>query len=242
MRLRALLVAALLAAAAALGHAVDAGWTHRMDAYTVHHLMPWRACPHHPQSAVAQLLAPLPAAFCHSRAPVYEPPRAGRAAFAVASTAAPAMVALAVVALAGLAPRGRRRRLLLVGLGGVGVATVAEVVGKLVVTRPPIPRVPGGHLMNVSTTHSFPCGHTIRACIVVYLVTTVRPSWTAVAFVWFAAVQVALVTTSGHTLSDLGGGMLVGVAVALVAALALRSAPGAPRATAPAAPAGETVA
>lgn len=221
MRARVLVAVVLLALAAALGYTVNAGTTHRLDAYAVHDLMPWRACPYHPQSAVDQLVAPLPAAFCRSRPPLYEPPAAGRAAFAVASSAAPAMVVAAVVALACLAPR-RRRRALVVGLCGVGAATIAEVAGKLVVTRPPILRGIHGHLVSVSTTHSFPCGHTIRACIVVYLVVALRPAWASVAFVWFAGVQVALVATSGHTLTDLAGGLLVGVAIAAIMGRALR--------------------
>ena len=86
-------------------------------------------------------------------------------------------------------------------------------------------------------THSYPCGHTIRGCIVVYLVIALRRSWAAAAVVWFAAVQVSLVSTSGHTLTDLGGGLLLGLAIAAVMARALRHNPEPARVTAPIAPA-----
>lgn len=220
MRARALLVVIALALATALGYAVNVGWAQAMDAYTVH-LMPWRACPYHPQSSADQLIAPLPAAVCHSRPPYYEPPAAGRAAFAVASTAAPAMTLVLVLALAVLAARGRRWRILLAGVCAVAAATFVEIIGKLVVTRPPIMRVIHTHHVALNTAHSFPCGHTIRACIVVYLVVALRPRWAATVLVWFAAVQVALATTSGHTPTDLGGGLLVGVAIAATMSCAL---------------------
>ncbi len=224
MTRRVAVVAALVAAAVALGYGVNAGWTHTADAFAAHDLMPWRACPYHPQSSADQLIAPLPAAFCHSPRPLYAPPAIGRVAFAVASTAAPAMAMVAVAILACLAPR-RRLRTLIVGLGALGAASVGEVVGKLAVTRPAILRLTHAHQVAVSMTHSFPCGHTIRGCIVVYLVIASRRSWAAVALVWFAAVQAALVSTSGHTLTDLGGGLLLGLAIAAVMARALRHTP-----------------
>ncbi|HEY3766907.1 MAG TPA: phosphatase PAP2 family protein [Gaiellales bacterium] len=243
MRLRVGLIGALVAAAVALGYGVNAGWTHTADVFAAHDLMPWRACPYHPQSSVDQLIAPLPAAFCHSPQPLYAPPATGRVAFAVASTAAPAMAMVAVAILACLAPRRRRLRTLIVGLAALGAASVGEVVGKLAVTRPPILRLTHAHQVAVSMTHSFPCGHTIRGCIVVYLVIALRRSWAAAAFVWFAAVQVALVSTSGHTLTDLGGGLLLGLVIAAVMARALRHTPEPARVSAPSAlpAAGETV-
>lgn len=236
-------IAALVAAAVALGYGVNTGWTHTADAFAAHDLMPWRACPYRPQSSADQLIAPLPAAFCHSRRPLYAPPTTGRVTFAVASTAAPAMAMVAVAVLACLAPRRRRLRTLIVGLAALGLASVVEVVGKLVVTRPAILRWTHAHQVAVSMTHSYPCGHTIRGCIVVYLVIALRRSWAAAAVVWFAAVQVSLVSTSGHTLTDLGGGLLLGLAIAAVMARALRHNPEPARVTAPSAPAaaGETV-
>jgi PAP2 superfamily len=211
-----LLLLVLVGAALALGTAVSMGATKAIDSYSVANLTPWRACPYHPQSSIDQLIAPLPAAFCHSAPPRYSPPRAGRVAFGLAATAAPLPAIIALVALVCLLGSVKRGRTVAVGLCALGGATIAEVIGKLVVTRPAPTRTIHGHSVLLNIAHSFPCGHTIRACVITYVVTAMRPAWSVAVFVWFFAVNVALVATSGHTLTDIAGGVVIGGAICVL--------------------------
>jgi hypothetical protein len=222
---RGVLLVVLLTACVALAGAVTAGWTRDVDTYTVARLWPWRACPYHPQASLAPLVAPLPAAFCHSPPPFYEPSATGRAAFVVAASAAPLPALLLLTALVAIGPRGRRRWTLAVGLCALGAATLAEVVGKDAVTRGAIDRVVGGHVHTAGIGHTFPCGHTIRVCVIAYVAARIHPICAAAALVWLLAVNVALVATSGHTLTDIAGGLLVGGGVATAMSLALWTRP-----------------
>jgi membrane-associated phospholipid phosphatase len=112
-----------------------------------------------------------------------------------------------------LARRGRRDAALAWAVAFV-LANAVEVLGKSVLTRPAL-NVHGGAYHGFD--NSFPSGHTLRAVLLVALVSAVWPRLTWPAVVWAALALPALVLNGDHTPSDVLGGVLLAViAVAAV--------------------------
>jgi membrane-associated phospholipid phosphatase len=79
------------------------------------------------------------------------------------------------------------------------VANVLELIGKAVIERPPVGIA--------SFRHSYPSGHTIRACIVAAAIAWTWRRAGGVATAWALTVPVALVLIGDHTPTDVAGGL-----------------------------------
>jgi len=122
----------------------------------------------------------------------------------------PASPFISVLVVAGCAyvavRRGRARTAVSVCALWI-VANAAELVGKVVIARPPV-GVAGFR-------HSYPSGHTIRACVVAAVITWTWRRAGAAATAWALLVPVALVLLGDHTPTDVVGG--VALAACLIA-------------------------
>lgn len=143
--------------------------------------------------------------------------------------------ALAVV----MAVRGWRRR----GAQGlvplllfVGVAI--EVVLKYVLPHPgPPPKFSHGlylppllhlvtpFLLHLDTPYSFPSGHMLRTTFLVALMTQRLPRWRLAGWMLIGAMALTRVYLNDHWLSDVGGGVLLGLTLAAVATAIEKGAP-----------------
>jgi|SRR3990170_6383526 len=120
--------------------------------------------------------------------------------------------------------------LLLIGLGDaaqsawaldlllaiVGLAAIVLVI-KFLIRRQ---RPPGewGSLYRRTDPHSFPSGHAARAFLIAALVVAWGPAWLVPIIVpWAPLVALARVATGLHYFSDVVGGLVLGLAAALVA-------------------------
>ena len=75
-----------------------------------------------------------------------------------------------------------------------------------------------GSLYRLTDPHSFPSGHAARAFLIAALVVVWGPSWLApFVVIWAPLVAVARVAMGLHYLSDIMGGIGLGLAAALVA-------------------------
>ncbi len=96
-----------------------------------------------------------------------------------------------------------------------------EVIGKGAIVRPAIyggsPRV---HIGAFDT--SFPSGHMIRGIVVAFAITLMFPRATRWAAFWAVLVAPALVVQAAHTVTDVIGGILVGLILVVLAIGVLR--------------------
>jgi membrane-associated phospholipid phosphatase len=123
-----------------------------------------------------------------------------------------------------LARRGRRDAALAWAVAFV-LANAVEVLGKGVLTRPAL-HASGVAYHGFDT--SFPSGHTVRALLLVALVSAVWPRLTWPAVVWAALAVPALVLNGDHTPSDVLGGVLLAVLSVAAVETWLGSRAGAP--------------
>lgn len=80
-----------------------------------------------------------------------------------------------------------------------------------------------GAIYRKTDPHSFPSGHAARAFLIAVLVTGLGPGWLAIiVWVWAPLVALARVAMGVHYLSDIAGGLLLGILAGL---LALQFAP-----------------
>jgi membrane-associated phospholipid phosphatase len=169
---------------------VVTGATQGLDRYAAHHWMPWREPPHHAFIQPKTVFVP------EGRWTV-----AGTLVALLTYPASPFLSALVVLACAWLL---RRRGETVGALALVALwlaANVLEVSGKLIVARDPI---------RDAFRHSFPSGHTVRACVVAAAVAAVWRRAHVVAAAWaIVVVPVALVLIGDHTPTDVGGGLLL---------------------------------
>lgn len=94
-------------------------------------------------------------------------------------------------------------------LGLALVAAVAvEVLCKETLDRPALHQ---GALHIVPFDSSFPSGHALRATLVAFALTSVRPRLRGVAALWLAASLALLLLAGWHTPSDLLGGVTLGL-------------------------------
>ena len=119
----------------------------------------------------------------------------------------------------------RRGRLwpALVWLGAWLAGSGIELIGKHVLNRPTLYWT-NGHvrLHVVPFANSYPSGHTIRSVVVAALLAFVWPRAKVPLAVWLAFVPAALVVVAAHTITDVIGGLLLGVLIVLVAHAMIR--------------------
>jgi membrane-associated phospholipid phosphatase len=92
------------------------------------------------------------------------------------------------------------------------VGNGVEVVGKGTLTRPPLYGTALGRSVHIEAfDDSFPSGHTIRGVIVAFAVALMFTRWWKWALAWCVLVGPALVLQSSHTITDVVGGLIIGV-------------------------------
>jgi undecaprenyl-diphosphatase len=194
---------ALTAGLAALAALVAKGALNGLDQWSIDHLMPnppgYLSGP-----SVGAALVPLYRASWTTGIDV---------AANIVTLPAQAIVAslLAAVCCFVLWRRGRRRAAL-VWAGAWILANAIEVLGKATLTRPPL-HVQGHHVRGFDS--SFPSGHTLRAVLLVALVSATWPSTRRWLVVWAAATLVLLELNGFHVPTDIAGGLLLALLVIL---------------------------
>jgi membrane-associated phospholipid phosphatase len=154
-----------------------------VDQYAVDHLMPWLQLRHHPFVTFGSLTVPS------------------------LETYPAALVPSLVLVLVAASRRARADAIAWCALWCAGNAV--ELAGKLALRKPALYH----HTFHVSAFDtSLPSGHTIRAIIVAG---AVAAAWRSgrVAYVWAAAVPIALVVTGAHAPTDVVAGAFVAVAL-----------------------------
>ena len=161
-----------------------------LDRYSVRHLMPWL------EPASSRLLN-IGALFL----PETRPSLGGSLVALWTYPASPFVSGVVIVVCAyAVLRRGDRQAAVSICALWI-VANVCELIGKLVISRPAV----GVHRFQ----HSYPSGHTLRACIIAAVVTwTWRRTGPAVVG-WALVVPVALVLLGDHTATDVVGGLLL---------------------------------
>jgi membrane-associated phospholipid phosphatase len=125
--------------------------------------------------------------------------------------------ATTVACCAFLARRGRPVAAI-VWLGAWLGANAVELVGKEGLARPDVRWSNGPRPVHVLPfDHSYPSGHTARAVVVAALLAYLAPRLRVPAAAWLLLVPPALVVAGDHTVSDVVGGMLLGLLLVLCA-------------------------
>jgi membrane-associated phospholipid phosphatase len=97
------------------------------------------------------------------------------------------------------------------------VANALEVAAKVAIEKPALHREKDGISYHVrSFDHSFPSGHTVRAVLVAAVIGFVWTRFAWPAAIWALLVPLFLVVESAHVLSDVAGGLVLGLLVVLV--------------------------
>lgn len=209
---RALVVVA--AALAAFTGVVLAGWLTRIDDWAIDHVMPGLD-PHSDVSIVngTGLWRPFPlhATWWEKLMDVYLYP---------ASLLVSALLAASCCAL--LARRGDAVAALVWFAAWLG-ANAVELVGKVGLERPEVRWANGTPSVHVvSFDHSYPSGHTARGVVLAALVAYAFPRVRVLAAAWLVLVPLALVAAGDHTVSDVVGGLLLGLLLVLGAHAMMR--------------------
>jgi membrane-associated phospholipid phosphatase len=210
--LRALAVVA--AALAAFTGLVLAGSLTRIDDWAIDHVMPGLD-PHSDVSIVSgtSLWRPFPlhAAWWEKLLDVYLYP----ASFLVSGAVAVACCAL-------LVRRGSHIAAVVWLAAWLG-ANALELAGKTGLARPDVRWTNGPAPEHVRPfDHSYPSGHTARAVVLAALVAYVFPRVRLAVAAWVVLVPAALVVAGDHTVSDVIGGMLLGLLLVLGAHAMMR--------------------
>jgi undecaprenyl-diphosphatase len=97
-----------------------------------------------------------------------------------------------------------------------GLAVVVQTIKFLFRRRRP--EGEWGSLYRLTDPHSFPSGHAARAVLIAALVLAWGPAWLApILVIWAPLVALARVAMGLHCASDIVGGALLGLLVALIA-------------------------
>jgi membrane-associated phospholipid phosphatase len=209
-------LAATVAGLAALSALVAAGAAKGVDDWGVDHVMPGLL----PSAAGGRIVEmtglwqvfPWNVAWWEKLLDVYEYP-----ASALASTV------IATTACAVLLHRGRRLEAL-VWFAAWGAANVVELAGKYLLPRPDVHWSNGEARIHVAGfDNSYPSGHSARAMVLAALVAYTWPRLRPAAVLWVLLVPVALVASGAHTISDVVGGTLLGLALVLDAHVMIRA-------------------
>jgi membrane-associated phospholipid phosphatase len=122
-----------------------------------------------------------------------------------------------------LARRGDRAAAV-VWLGAWLAANAIEFAGKVILAKPDVHWSNGPRPVHVTTfDHSYPSGHTTRAVVLAALLAYTFPRARALFAAWVLVVPAGLVVVGAHTVSDVAGGMLLGLAVVLAAHAIMRT-------------------
>lgn len=133
-----------------------------------------------------------------------------------------ASAVIAITCCAFLARRGGRVAALVWLAAWLG-ANAVELAGKVGLERPDVRWSNGTPSIHVATfDHSYPSGHTARAVVLAALVAFVFPRVRASVAAWLLLVPAALVVAGDHTVSDVVGGMLLGLLLVLGAHAMMR--------------------
>jgi membrane-associated phospholipid phosphatase len=130
-----------------------------------------------------------------------------------------ASAAIAAFACLVLVRRGQRWPAL-VWLGAWLVGNGIEVIGKHELTRPSVYWHERVHVAPFDK--SYPSGHTVRSVVIAALIAYVWPRLRWPAAVWILFVPAALVISAAHTISDVVGGLLLGLLLVLLADAIIR--------------------
>lgn len=208
----AVLAGTSLAAAvvfALLTLAVGAGALDAVDAYSVHHLMPWFTLNQHGTTFIGSLLS------YHGRQ--------FHATLGIKLPAGMIVSSLLMLLLCGALWRRGDRRAALLWLGGFAIANAVEVLCKGLIARPDLYIQHAGAPYHESGfDNSFPSGHALRAGILVAAAVYTRPILSWLALPWLAAVILTLELNGAHTPSDILGGLMLACSI-VAAILALRT-------------------
>ena len=110
-----------------------------------------------------------------------------------------------------------------VWLGAWVAANAAELAGKTGLERPDLRWTNGRETIPLySFDSSYPSGHTTRAFVLAAVVAYAFPRLRRAAAAWLALVPPALVISGDHTISDVVGGVLLGLLLVLAAHAMMR--------------------
>lgn len=207
-------IALVAAALAVFTGIVVAGWLTRIDDWAIDHVMPGLD-PHSNVSIVngTGLWRPFPlnAPWWEKVLDVYLYP----ASFLVSGLVATSCCAL-------LARRGNLVPALVWLAAWLG-ANAVELAGKVGLERPDVRWSNGTLTVHVvSFDHSYPSGHTARSVVLAALLAYVFPRARVAAAAWLVLVPAALVVAGDHTVSDVVGGLLLGLLLVLGAHAMMR--------------------
>lgn len=124
--------------------------------------------------------------------------------------------ALVLVAACVVLVRSRKTVAAAFWVGAWLAANAAELLGKHVLTRPAVHWTAGAtRIAVVPFDHSYPSGHTVRSVLVAATVAYAWPRLRWPAAIWLVLVPVSLVIAAAHTISDVVGGLLLGLLLVL---------------------------
>jgi membrane-associated phospholipid phosphatase len=99
-----------------------------------------------------------------------------------------------------------------------------EVIGKGTIVRPALYGSSNGERVHVEAFDtSFPSGHMIRGIVVAFAISLMFPKVARWAALWAVLVAPALVVQAAHTLTDVIGGILVGLILVVLALSVMRA-------------------
>jgi undecaprenyl-diphosphatase len=101
-------------------------------------------------------------------------------------------------------------------VGSIGVLAILVLLLKRMIRRPR-PDGAWGMIYRRTDPHSFPSGHAARAFMIAVLVTGLGPAWLVmILWIWAPLVALARVAMGVHYLSDILGGLILGILAGLL--------------------------
>jgi membrane-associated phospholipid phosphatase len=159
------------------------------DRYAVRHLMPWLRLSNEHLIRLATVVVP-----------ETRPSVAGTLVGLITYPASPFVSALIVAGCAFVIDRRGDRRTAVAVCALWVLVNLLELAGKIGFAHP---------RFGYAFTHTYPSGHTVRACVIVAALGCLSRPAAAAAAVWALLVAVALVLLGDHTPTDVVGGVLL---------------------------------
>jgi undecaprenyl-diphosphatase len=213
-RRAAVALACLAAALAALTALVAAGSLTRLDQYSIDHWMPWLRPNSGPESPTAGYWRPF-ALHTSTWSKLLD----------LWTYPCSLIISLAIVIWAAVMLWRRSGPVVALLPAAMWVlGNAIEVIGKGTVVRPALYGSSGEERVHITAfDDSFPSGHMIRGIVVAFAISLVFPRSTRWAALWAVLVAPALVLQSAHTLTDVIGGILVGLILVVLALSVMRA-------------------